>query len=272
MIQNKYEIRKQIGHGQFGTIYEGENRRKQRVAIKMEQEDSPIKMLKQETTILHYLYQKGCRHVPPVYWYGMYETQTTLVMPLYDCTLEHYVKNNIIDQKKIQNLATQMIDILIHIHQYGVIHRDIKPQNFMLRDESIVLIDFGLATIYLDENNQHMKEKSKDSFIMGTPKFISLFVHDGNDPCRRDDVISVLYIYLYILYEKLPWENVTTQEDSDYSPYHILHPNNQKRKWLKEDFHRNNQWKKKMFDYVYEIQYNEAPHYQKIISIIEEDM
>ena len=61
MIQNKYEIRKQIGHGQFGTIYEGENRRKQRVAIKMEQEDSQIKMLKQETTILHYLYQKNQR-------------------------------------------------------------------------------------------------------------------------------------------------------------------------------------------------------------------
>lgn len=271
MIQNKYILIKQIGKGQFGTIYEGRNRKQQNVAIKIEQETCPIKTLKQETTILHYLYQKGCRNVPFVYWFGLYEKQPTLIMPMYDCTLEQYVKNNCINKKIIQKLTIQMINILFHIHEHGVIHRDIKPQNFMLKDESIFLIDFGFATIYLDENNDHVVEKPKDSFIMGTPKFISIFIHCGNDPSRRDDVISVLYIYLYILFEKLPWENITMEEQSEYSPYHILHPNNQKRKQLKEDFHKNNQWKKKMFDYVYEIQYNEQPHYQKIISIVEEE-
>ena len=58
MIQNKYEIIRQIGNGQFGTIYEGLTKKKEKVAIKTEQEDCPISLLKQETTILHYLYEK----------------------------------------------------------------------------------------------------------------------------------------------------------------------------------------------------------------------
>jgi len=272
MIQNKYEIIRQIGNGQFGTIYEGLTKKKEKVAIKTEQEDCPISLLKQETTILHYLYEKGCRNVPPIYWYGPYNNQLALIMPFYDCTLDQYVRNNTVDVQEINQITIQMIKILIHIHQYGVIHRDIKPQNFMMKDNSVYLIDFGLATIYLDENNEHVKEKTKDSFIMGTPKFISLFIHYGMDPCRRDDLISVLYIYFYFLYEKLPWENINVKEDTEYSPYHILHPNNQMRKSAKEDFHNENKWKKKMFDYVYQIQYDEAPHYQKVISIIEEDM
>ena len=272
MIQNKYEIIKEIGSGQFGTIYEGITKKKEKVAIKTEKENCPISLLKQETTILHYLYQKGCRNVPPIYWYGCYEEQLTLIMPFYECTLEQYIRNHILNVQEINKLTIQMIEILIHIHQHGVIHRDIKPQNFMLKNDRLLLIDFGLATIYLDENGEHVKEKPKESFIMGTPKFISLFIHCGIDPSRRDDLISVLYIYLYFLYEKLPWENVDIEEHSDYSPYHILHPNNQKRKNLKEDFHNENKWKKKLFDYVYQIQYNEAPHYQKVISIIEEDM
>ena len=271
MIQNKYEIIRQIGNGQFGTIYEGLTKKKEKVAIKMEKEDCPISMLKQETIILHYLYQKGCRDVPPIYWYGQYNNQLALIMPFYDCTLDQYVRNNSIDVQEIDQITIQMINTLIHIHQYGVIHRDIKPQNFMIKNKSVYLIDFGLATIYLDENNEHVKEKPTDSFIMGTPKFISLFIHYGKDPCRRDDLISVLYIYLYFLYEKLPWENINVKEDTEYSPYHILHPNNQMRKNVKEDFHNENKWKKKMFDYIYQIQYEETPHYQKVISMIEEE-
>ena len=53
MIQNKYEIIKEIGSGQFGTIYEGITKKKEKVAIKTEKENCPISLLKQETTILY---------------------------------------------------------------------------------------------------------------------------------------------------------------------------------------------------------------------------
>ena len=115
MIQNKYEIIRQIGNGQFGTIYEGLTKKKERVAIKTEQEDCPISLLKQETTILHYLYEKGCRNVPPIYWYGPYNNQLALIMPFYDCTLDQYVRNNTVDVQEINQITIQMIKILIHI-------------------------------------------------------------------------------------------------------------------------------------------------------------
>lgn len=271
MIQNKYEIIKQIGKGQFGEIYEGLSKKKEKVAIKMEK-DGPISLLSEETTILRYLYEKGCTNIPLIYWFGLYDNQLTLIMPFYECNLEQYIQCTIVDIKIVNNLTIQMINILINIHKHGVIHRDIKPQNFMMKNNKLYLIDFGLATIYINEKKQHVEQKNNSSFIMGTPKFISLFIHYGIDPCRRDDLISVLYIYLYFLYEKLPWENVICEETQDYSPYHILHPKNKKRKELKEDFHNHNDYKKVIFDYVYKIQYDETPHYQKIISMIEEEL
>ena len=88
-----------------------------------------------------------------------------------------------------------MINILEEIHNQGVIHRDIKTENFMLHNEEIYLIDFGLSSIFLDENMNHLHGKHNSSFIIGTPKFISIHVHNGKDPSRRDDIISLLYLY-----------------------------------------------------------------------------
>jgi serine/threonine protein kinase len=272
MIQNKYQIIKKIGQGQFGQIYQGLSRKKEDVAIKMEKKDSPISLLKQETTILRYLYEKSCNCIPTIYWFGPYENNLTLIMPFYECNLEQYNRSTILDRTKINKLTVQMIHILIQIHKHGVIHRDIKPQNFMMKKGELYLIDFGLATIYINEDKQPIIPKEKGEFIMGTPKFISLYIHYGIDPCRRDDLISVLYIYLYFYFEKLPWENVMCEENEYYSPYHVLHPKNQKRKSLKEDFHNTNTWKKALFDYIYQIQYDEVPHYHKIIAMIEEDI
>ena len=272
MIVNKYIINSKIGKGQFGKIYKGKYKKtNENIAVKFEDIDSEIKLLKHETIILNYLFNKGSKNTPYVYWYGIYKKYYGLIIPYYDCTLDYYLIHNEISKNNIIKMISKMINILQTIHNIGVIHRDIKPQNFMIKNEEIFLIDFGLSTIFVDEYLKHIEPKNDSSFIIGTPKFISLHIHNGKDASRRDDVISLMYLYLYMNNDlQLPWENVQDRQD-EYSPHHILHFKNQERKRMKELFQKNiyeNTKERKIFNYIYLIEFKENPLYQWLIETL----
>ena len=274
MIVNKYIITNKVSEGQFGKIYKGKHKRtNEDIAIKFEVCDNEIKLLKHETTILNYLFQKGSRNTPHVYWYGIYKKYYGLIMPYYDCTLDHYLLHHNLSKKELIQMTCKMIIILQTIHKIGVIHRDIKPQNFMMKNDELFLIDFGLSTIFVDENLQHIEPNNENSFIIGTPKFISLHIHNGKDASRRDDIISLMYLYIYMINDlSLPWENVLHIDD-EYSPHHILHSKNMERKRKKEQFQESiydNTIEKKVFHYIYNIEDKEQPLYQWLIETLNE--
>ena len=65
MINNKYIIEKTIGKGQFGIVYKGSHlKTREPIAIKMESISSPIKLLKNETTIINYLSTHNVKNIP----------------------------------------------------------------------------------------------------------------------------------------------------------------------------------------------------------------
>jgi serine/threonine protein kinase len=80
----------------------------------------------------------------------------------------------------------------------------------MVKNGDIFLIDFGLATFYIDENGEHYPDKPSDT-IIGTPKFVSVNIHMGHRYSRRDDLISLGYMYVYMILSEAPWF-------SDYLP------------------------------------------------------
>jgi serine/threonine protein kinase len=84
----------------------------------------------------------------------------------------------------------QSLDILETIHNSFVLHRDIKPQNFMIREGELFLIDFGLATFYIDENGEDIPNTCSQTTVIGTPKYLSINIHNGNDFSVHDDFIS----------------------------------------------------------------------------------
>jgi len=244
MIANKYQIVKPLGRGKFGQVFEGifsKGSKKEKVAIKLE--TSAVKTLKNESTLLHYLYSEGCRKIPVVYWFGKYEEYPALVMTHYTESLEQVFRrlNTSLCPRRIHGWIKQMVDILESVHGSFVIHRDIKPQNFMFKtgvtyagDADLYLIDFGLATVYIDEKKSPLPLKKQNVHLLGTPKFVSYYVHEGWDPGRRDDYISVAYIWMYLLYGTLPWvSNPSYLPNSDQEwidETSLLHEKNQLRK------------------------------------------
>jgi serine/threonine protein kinase len=152
---------------------------------------------------MNMLYSKYCRSIPPTYWYGIVpETnERIIVMPMYQKSLEDLVKEqNHIPKEYCSNIMKSMIRILSHIHSKYVIHRDIKPANWMINHKELMLIDFGMASFYVDSDANHLTPaNSPKTHMIGTPKYASWNVHCGEEYSRRDDLMSVVYIGLFLL-------------------------------------------------------------------------
>ena len=270
LVRNKYQILEELGKGTFGIVYKAKSTDGCLVAIKYDITNMSI--LKHEVTMLNYLHQRKCnsKNIPKIIWYGKseipYESSTNLysclVLPYYDYSLKQLM--NTTNPKDILSLPnfsgskatfevsseggfqpplplrswmSQMLHIIQSIHQLYVIHRDLKPDNFMIKDSQIYLIDFGMSTFFVDgETGKHVpKNQEPRTEIIGSPMYASIHIHEGNKASRRDDCIQLGYIFLYmILGGHLPWEGIQCT-DNTYSVSHILYPANQERCILKKN-------------------------------------
>ena len=143
---NKYKCIKKIGEGSFGMIYKAEYN-SNFYAMKLEIIKKDQNLLENEAIIMNYL--KG-PNIPYIKEYGTNSNYHILVMQLLGRNLE-----SIFEEKKVFSLKTvcmigyQFISILEYIHNRHIIHRDIKPDNFVMGlnelSQYIYILDFGLA-------------------------------------------------------------------------------------------------------------------------------
>lgn len=211
ILASKYVPIEIIGQGKFGAVIKGSYIKPFRltdkqcnqdnlVAIKIESINTPTKTLKHEARILRYLYNHQCEsYIPALHWFGRDTHYTYLVMDYYPCTLIQSISIQQANQYMLQ-----MLHAINAIHNNMVIHRDIKPANIMLHSMGkLFLIDFGMATFFMDENSKHIDNVLDCTSITGTPKYASPYVLSGHTPSRRDDMISIGYVYLWMISVKI---------------------------------------------------------------------
>jgi serine/threonine protein kinase len=214
IIDKKYKIVSRLGNGGFGMIFKGINlNTNEEIAIKIEKK-TEVSTLKNEAKIYNYL--NKISGVPKLRTYGSEGAYNYIVIDLLGESLEK-IKNNCSGSFSINMVllvGIQMVQRIQEIHLKGIIHRDIKPDNFLINKNTnkLYLIDFGLAKRYLDNNNNHIK-LSINKGLVGTINYISINVHNGIVPSRRDDLESVFYVLLYLIIGELPWRKEKNNHD-----------------------------------------------------------
>lgn len=268
IILNKYKMIEKLGSGSFGDIYSGVNiRTREKVAIKIEPIINNTKLLKNETKIYQYL--SGCLGIPQLKWFGVDNENNYMVINLLGTSLSELVKKyKRFSLNLTLQIGIQILERLKTIHEKGLIHRDVKPDNFLMGDNNILfIIDFGLCKTYWDENRNHIK-KRKLSNLLGTPDFISINVHNLVEPTRRDDLESLGYIFLYLYNGELEWQKINNINDNHKNNKNEL-IKNAKREFVDS---LKNQPFVSYFKYVQNLEFNETPNYEHLIELLTRNM
>lgn len=209
----RYKIKRKLGAGSFGEIYEGENiKNGKRCAIKVERLKTQVPQLNSESKVYSLL--SGSVNVPTLYYFGIEIKTCALVIDFLGQSLDSLRTScsGRLPLKSVLMLAPQMISSLQFLHQMNLIHGDVKPENFMLgmgnNENKVYVIDFGLSRFYRDSTtHQHIPFTEHNSFS-GTARYASISALRGNEQSRRDDMESLAYVWLFLLKGTVPWVNV----------------------------------------------------------------
>jgi serine/threonine protein kinase len=236
LICKKYKIFKQIGSGSFGKVYCAENiKNNTYVAIKVEKVYESINNVHNITPLakeykiyskLLLEYENSINKVSPIIYdfyrdkkeivkkndKKYYRYKQYLVMELLGSSLldVHYNYNGHIPSINIYSFGYQMIALIEALHNIGWLHRDVKPDNFLVGNNNyqVYLIDFGLSCKWEDLTDKYnpVINGQSSSSIVGTARYMSINVHAGKTYSWRDDLESLGYVLIFFAKGHLPWK------------------------------------------------------------------
>jgi serine/threonine protein kinase len=217
LINNKYRLLEKLGSGSYGSIFKAENvRTKELVAIKVESIQEELKLLKNESKIYHYL--QGCTGIVPVKWYGKDSRNYYMVIHLLGKSLQDVLnKEGRFSLCTTLKIGINILTIIKTLHEKGLVHRDIKPDNFLFgihNFHSLYLIDFGFCKTFLTNNSRQESEHilpKKTHNLIGSKNYASIMSHSRMELSRRDDMESFCYLLFALFHGSLKWSFISDE-------------------------------------------------------------
>lgn len=198
----RYELRFRVAQGGMSEVYLGYDRRVKRyVAVKvLYGSDEPfVRRFEREARAVGALSHD---HILPLYDFGEQRPWYYLVMPFVEGgTLRDYLhKRERLTLEEAGSFLEQIASALQHAHEHGVVHRDVKPSNILLRlDGHAYLVDFGLAKAKIEAEFQ-----THSGAMVGTPEYMAPEQSDGRNDFRSD-IYSLGIILYQMLTGKVPF-------------------------------------------------------------------
>ncbi|KAL2508669.1 casein kinase I [Forsythia ovata] len=213
VIGGKFKLGRKIGSGSFGELYLGVNiQTGEEVAVKLESVKTKHPQLHYESKL--YMLLQGGTGIPHLKWFGVEGEYNCMAIDLLGPSLEDLFNycNRKFTLKTVLMLADQLINRVEYMHSRGFLHRDIKPDNFLMglgrKANQVYMIDYGLAKKYRDlQTHKHIPYRENKN-LTGTARYASVNTHLGVEQSRRDDLESLGYVLMYFLRGSLPWQGL----------------------------------------------------------------
>ncbi|EPS74319.1 hypothetical protein M569_00434 [Genlisea aurea] len=213
VVGGKFKLRRKIGAGSFGELYLGLNvQTGEEVAVKLESVKTKHPQLYYESKL--YMLLQGGTGIPHLKWFGVEGEYNAMVIDLLGPSLEDLFNycNRKFTLKTVLMLADQFINRVEYMHSRGFLHRDIKPDNFLMglgrKANQVYMIDFGLAKKYRDLHTHKHIPYRENKNLTGTARYASVNTHLGVEQSRRDDLESLGYVLMYFIRGSLPWQGL----------------------------------------------------------------
>ena len=206
-----YILIQKIGSGSFGEVYKAIDKKNNYLAIKIEEKEKCNKIIHEFNIYKIINKYKKIIYIPQIYNFIKTPDFNIMTMELLGPSLNELI--NIYKTFKLSTilkLSINIIELIKNLHNSTIIHRDIKPDNFLigknLNCDKLYITDFGLSKQFV-VNNKHI-EITNNRSLTGTLRYASVNIHNGIEPSRRDDLESIGYMLIYLYKGKLPWQGI----------------------------------------------------------------
>jgi len=213
-----YSVKKQLGVGGMSRVYLAyDPKLKRNIAIKvlLSSYSSDKRITKRFVKEARTAAQLQHSNIISIYDVGKHGNQYYIAMEYLKDSLKDKIKKGVLKNDPEEALKTvrKIADALLYAHRKGFIHRDIKPDNVMFRDDgTLILLDFGIVKALRSESNL-----TRTGMSVGTPKYMSPEQMRAKNVDERSDIYSLGIV----LYEILT--GITPYRDDDLITLALKH-------------------------------------------------
>ncbi|MBM3709593.1 MAG: serine/threonine protein kinase, partial [Actinobacteria bacterium] len=194
---NNYQIISKIASGGMSEVYLAQDiNTGKKVAIKildakLSIDPDYLYRFKKEASICK---QLDHENIVKIISYGTFKNNYYIAYEYIEgITLDKFIKQYNLTITQIEKLSVQILKALSYAHSKNIIHRDIKPSNIIIEDQTVKILDFGIA------KQQLAATVTKTGLFMGSPHYVSPEQIEGHDIDNRSDI----YSFGIVLYEMI---------------------------------------------------------------------
>ena len=212
-LPSRYRIIEEVGHGGMAVVYRAHDEKLRReVAVKVLHahllaEPESRARLEREACAVAKLNHDG---ILQIFDYASDEAANSYIVTEFidGQTLKQFLGNRKVPVPEIAALMVIEIgEALCHAHSLGIIHRDMKPENVMVRKDGFLkLMDFGVAQVV------DLERMTVTGQILGSPAYMAPEVLDGRTLDFRSDVFSVGVMLYQMATGSLPFPGKNPHE------------------------------------------------------------
>ena len=211
-----YEILSELGSGAMGIVYLAQDvRLGRKIAIKLlpsqfTSDKDRLRRFQQEARAASALNHPNILTVHEIQQKdGLHYIATEFVDGV---TLRQHMSEHRMSLNEVLDVATQIASALQAAHAAGIAHRDVKPENVMIRSDGYIkVLDFGLAKLTEQESLPATPE-TNPGVVMGTPRYMSPEQARGLDVDVRTDIFSLGTVIYEMVTGKIPFDGETTSD------------------------------------------------------------